>query len=343
METLTPRQQQILRVIALEYIANAMPVGSEHIARRYNLNASAATIRNEMAVLEAMGLIKQPHTSAARVPTGHGYRYFVDALLESSELPTEVQHQIRHQFHQIEFDTERWYELTAALLARYVGVLALVKPPHPTSARLKHLELVEVTESLVLLVAVLLDGTVGQHLVPLGEPAAPGALVETRNRLNARFAGKSAAEIATAASSHEGEGAGDLERSIVERLLKLLRQVDTGAARAPSVVGVANVLAQPEFSRAERARDIVEMAESGALVQQLPPLATDDVRTVIGEEIPLEVLHDCSLVIARYGAPEESGGVMAVLGPTRMRYWRAIRAMRYLRQVLDELRRDLRA
>src|SRR5437868_11771190 len=97
MEALTPRQRQILRAIALEHIASAAPVGSEHIGRRYNLNASAATIRHEMAVLEAMGFIRQPHTSAGRVPTAHGYRFFVDSLLGDSELTAEEQRVMRHQ------------------------------------------------------------------------------------------------------------------------------------------------------------------------------------------------------------------------------------------------------
>lgn len=337
MEPLTPRQKQILRVIALEHIASTQPVGSEQIVRRHSLGASSATIRNEMNVLEAMGLIRQPHTSAGRIPTARGYRYFVDVLLDEAELPPAEQRLIRHQFHQIELDTQRWHELTASLLARYVGALAVVTLPHSNRSRLKHLELVGINDSLVLMVAVLHDGTVVQHLVSPAEPTPQERLRETSNRLTELFAGKTAATIPDARLRLTG-----LDKRVAETLIKLLRQVDEGTSRPPRVAGVANVLAQPEFMRSDRARDIVELAESGALVQQLPPLVTSEgVHTVIGDENPIEALHDTGLVMTRYGAPDDVGGMLAVLGPTRMPYWRAITTLRYLRLVLDELLQEL--
>src|SRR5262249_42701183 len=198
------------------------------------------------------------------------YRYFVDSLLEASELQPGEQQQIRRQFQQIELDTQKWYELTASLLARYVGVLALVSPPHSSASRLKHLELVGISDTLTLLVVVLHDGTVAQHLVSPGEVPSQEALRETSNRLNAWLAGKTAAEIRAA-----GQTTG-FDQRVIETLVKLLRQVDQGVARSPSLAGFANMLAQPEFARTDRARDIVELVESGALAQSLPPLVEED-------------------------------------------------------------------
>ncbi|MCS7060163.1 MAG: HrcA family transcriptional regulator, partial [Anaerolineae bacterium] len=123
---LTPRQQAILKMVVQNYVATAQPVSSKSLIGRGKLNVSSATVRNEMAVLEEMGYLTHPHTSAGRVPTDQGYRYFVEHLLDDVELPSDEQNTIRHQFHQVKLEMSQWMQLASAVLARATRSAALV-------------------------------------------------------------------------------------------------------------------------------------------------------------------------------------------------------------------------
>src|SRR5438445_8402691 len=126
---ISERQRQILAIIIDEYISTARPVASEHIVGSYDLNVSSATVRNEMVELERAGLIAQPHTSAGRVPSDRGYRYFVENLMTPASLPLSEQRTIRHQFHQIEMDADEWVRLATSVLARTVHSAAVATAP----------------------------------------------------------------------------------------------------------------------------------------------------------------------------------------------------------------------
>jgi len=172
MQELAPRREAILGIVVREYIATATPVGSRTIAQRYGLGVSPATIRNEMAHLEEAGYLTHPHTSAGRVPTVKGYRYFVERLMEEVELPLAEQRMIRHQFHQAGMGLEEWMRLSAAVLAHTARAAALVTAPRAPLCRFKHLELISLRDPLVLLILVLQDGTVKQQMLTAAQPIA---------------------------------------------------------------------------------------------------------------------------------------------------------------------------
>src|SRR5512135_779728 len=160
MVTLTERQRLILALIIHTYVETALPVGSKSLIERYKLDTSSATIRNDMVELTEAGYLRQPYTSAGRVPTEEGYRYFVRQLMGQTELPSNTKRTIAHQFYQAGHDVDRWMRLAASVLAQHSQAASLVTAPHPEQSRFKHLELISTLGRQVLMVLVLSGGDV---------------------------------------------------------------------------------------------------------------------------------------------------------------------------------------
>src|SRR5436309_15775509 len=179
MTPLSERKQQILRALVEEYIHTATPVASETLVRKYRLNFSSATVRHELAGLEEAMLIHQPHTSAGRVPTDLGYRYFVEHLMRESTLSLDEQRLIRHQFYQVQDQLDQWVRLTASVMARLLHSGAVITPPRASEGRLKHFEVFSVTDLSALVVLVLMDGSVQQQRLLLETPALQDELSAT--------------------------------------------------------------------------------------------------------------------------------------------------------------------
>lgn len=339
---LTPRQREILKVLVQEYVATATPVGSAAIQQRGQLNVSSATIRSELGVLEELGYVTQPHTSAGRVPTAKGYRYFVEQLMERVDLPVPEQRMIRHQFHQIRLDLDQWMRLTAAVLARAAQSASLVTPPHATSSRFRHLELISVSNSVCLMILVLQDGSIHQELLLTSDPISQDALSRASNKLNALLYNRLASEI-QASGDPELAALGDWEAQVLQRVLELLRQADRRSISEIYQDGLANVMRQPEFAAAEKLRQVVEILERRTLLESILTriLNANGVQIIIGGEGPYEEIEDLSLVLSPYGIKGEASGVLGVMGPRRMPYARAVSAVRYVAQLMDRLIADV--
>ena len=180
---LSDRQKFILTLVVHEYIRTAIPVGSKSLVAQYQLEMSSATVRNEMGLLTEMGYLQQPHTSAGRVPTEEGYRYFVGRLLRRTELPDSTQYMISHQFYQTRPDVDEWMKLAASILASQSHAASLVTAPHSDKARFKHIELVATRGQQVLMVLVLLGGEIRQRFVTLDESISQERLSTTANQM----------------------------------------------------------------------------------------------------------------------------------------------------------------
>src|ERR1700693_2649440 len=170
MTPLSERKQQILRALVEEYIHTATPVASEALVRQYRLQFSSGAVRHELAGLEEAMLIYQPHTSAGRVPTDLGYRYFVEYLMRESALSLDEQRLIRHQFYQVQDQLDQWVRLTASVMARLLHSAAVMTSPRADVGRLKHFEVLSVTDLSAHLVLVLADGSVKQQRLLLETP-----------------------------------------------------------------------------------------------------------------------------------------------------------------------------
>jgi len=343
MIPLSQRKQQILRALVEEYIHSATPVASETLVRKYQFNFSSATVRHELAGLEEAMLIHQPHTSAGRVPTDLGYRYFVEHLMRESTLSLDEQRLIRHQFYQVQDQLDQWVRLTASVMARLLHSAAVMTPPRSAEGRLKHFELLSVSDFSAHLVLVLTDGTVKQQRLLLEDSIQQDELSAIAAHLNRLFQNKSASEVNTLLEQHDLT---PVEHLVASTIVHILEQHGDLFGDIFYREGLVNILEQPEYSRmgpeeerSERVRKIMEVLEQSRF---LPALASqlrqsDGVQIIIGGENEWDDMKDVSLVLSRYGQEGKIGGLLGVIGPTRMQYGRAIAVVRYMTQVMNEL------
>jgi heat-inducible transcriptional repressor len=187
MINLTERQKAILALVIRDYIETAQPVGSVRLMDHYGLRMSSATIRSEMVILTDMGYLRQPHTSAGRVPSEEGYRYFVRQLMGHADLPDPTKRTISHQFYQAGMDVDRWMRLAASVLAHQSQAASLVTAPHPEQPIFKHLELIGTFGRQVLMVMVLGGGDIHQQMLSLAEPVSQDRLSTAASQLNGLF------------------------------------------------------------------------------------------------------------------------------------------------------------
>ncbi len=333
---LTERQQSLLALIVRAYTETAKPIGSKKLLERYNLNVSSATVRNEMATLTDAGYLRQPHTSAGRVPTEAGYRYFVRGLLGDSELPNAEKRLISHQFHQAHADIEEWVRLSASVLAQHSHVASLVTTPRPERAIFKHLKLIATLGQQVLLVLVLQGGDVRQQILTLAQPIDQAQLETIASQITNACNSKDA-KFVSEQISHFSDLAEDITRLVAE----MMARADAVWAGEIYRDGITNVLAQPEFAQSDSARNALRLLEERSFLEEvlanvLSP-TVGGVQVVIGGEGGWEELRECSMVLTRYGAPGYATGAMGVVGPTRMAYGRTISAVRYVAGLLSEL------
>lgn len=336
---LSDRRSRILAFIVEDFVDSAQPIGSQALVERHALSLSSATVRNEMAALEDEGMITHPHTSAGRIPSHRGYRYYVSSLMGERGLAKQEQLKILHQFHQSARELENWTSLAASVLAQSLGNVALVTQPRVIEVRLKQVQLVELTENRALLIAVTMDGGAHQQTVEFPVPAHQEQLSRLANRLNADLSGKTAADI-----PHRDlpEPPGPIERIVVAALTDILLREQERTLEAPIVEGVRDMLRQPEFGHSDRMLDTLEAVDERRLRQAIPSDAVSEggLAIVIGDENREGPYQDMSFVLARYG-PQEGGGVVGVLGPTRMAYADAVAHVRYVSDLLTELMRRL--
>ncbi len=337
-EELTPRCQMVLRLVISEHIKVATPIGSRTISDLYDLGISPATVRHEMAVLEDKGYLTHPHTSAGRVPTEKGYRYFVEKLMGESNLSFAERRTINHQFHQARLDVEQWMRLAAAVLAHKVQGAALVTPPRSSLCCLKHIELISIRDAVVLLILVLQAGNVRQQLLTLSAPAYQDDLSRIAHELTHRWARLDEAAISTTLP-----GLPDVERLIAETVRDMMRHVDAHSGIDIYRDGLVNVLSQPEFFHSEGAQQIVRLLEERHFVEALVSdvIQHGGLQIIIGGEGRWQDLSEVSVVLARYGVEDEATGALGVLGPLRMQYERAVSVVRYIAQLMSDLMSDL--
>jgi heat-inducible transcriptional repressor len=337
MDELTARQQLILGLVVREYIGSAQPVGSRTV-QEYGLGVSSATIRNEMAQLEELGYLTHPHTSAGRVPTEQGYRYFVERLMSESSLPVDEQRMIRHQFHQVGVDLEQWMRLAASVLARTARSAAVVTSIKMEQSHLKHIELIAIQETMVLLVVVLDGGVVRQQMLSPDEAMSQDTLSQAANRLNDLCVGAAVQRVLLYRNQ-----VGAFEQQVLDVVAQIMHQVDRQSDLHLYRDGLINILHQPEFYVPESARNVVQIFEERTLLEDLltEMLEVGGVQVIIGGEGRWNELRECSLVVSPYGVSGEVTGALGVMGPMRMPYNRAISAVRYVAGLMSDLFGDL--
>ena len=337
---LDARQQSLLRAVIEEHVATAAPVGSMTLVERYPLGVSSATVRNILAELEAAGYLTHPHTSAGRIPTDAGYRYYVESIIDAVPLPPVDQLLIRHQFGQLEHANQQWFRLAATTIAAATHAAGLATPAKTRSARIRRIDLVSIGERLTSLIVVLHDGKIRQVLVSVDDAVGEGALAVAASQLDALAAGRTATDLERRLARLAGDAAADLMvRRIGEQVVRLLRESDAAALAEVFSDGLLNVMAAPEFAQADKLRRVFEALENRAYLAELFDAVTRDdrVQIFIGHENRVAAMSDVALVLMPYGRAGRAVGIVGVLGPTRMRYGQAIGTVRFVGGLMNEL------
>jgi len=324
-----------LLIIIRDYIDSAQPVGSKRLVEHYHLDLSSATIRNEMSALTELGYLRQPHTSAGRVPTEEGYRFFVGQMMNQAELPKAVQHTISHQFNQARADVDQWMHLAASVLAHQSQGASVVTAPRAESARFQHVELISTQGRQVLMVLVLIGGEVSQQLLTLAEPVTQEKLSQTATHLNGLLSGFAVDEIASTSTRFDV-----LDQDILFLIVQDMHRAAQSLSGEVYTDGLTNVLSEPEFAESDDARRALHLFEERSSLQDLLARTTTNsavggLQVLIGGEGGWEELRQCSMVLARYGVPGFATGTLGVLGPMRMSYARTIPTVRYVADLLS--------
>jgi heat-inducible transcriptional repressor len=323
---LDKRKAFILATVVYEYVATAEPVGSNTLTQKYNLGVSSATIRNEMAELEAGGYLVQPHTSAGRVPSDAGYRIYVDQLMRPEPLQNEEQRRIQDEFRAASRELGEVIEHTTRLLGQLSrNVAFVVSAPVRDSQTFRHVQLIWLSERTGLAIVVTSQGVAAQrHFDHVALEADD--FTRLSNRLNAAFSGKPLRDIASDDVARLVAEAG-LPAELVATLTAALADA-SGADEPPSIVssGAQHLLDQPEFQDLRKLRSILRIIEDQKALYDIVAdgLNGPGPSVKIGHELGSEEITECSVVAVPYRFGNEAVGVLAILGPRRMPYARLL-------------------
>ena len=328
------RTYAILRTLVEEYIGTASPVPSEIIARRSPIKVSSATVRNKMAELEEEGYILRPHISSGGIPSSKAYRFYIDTLDEGLEPPQETKRWIVNRFQRVEREAEAWIGMASTILSELSRNVAIVTYPKTPAPRVRYVHLVLIEEFLALLILVLEESRLKKHLIPLESPGDQENLTTVANKLTDVYTGLTYKEIMAKTVELT-----PLESAVTQGALSALKEDAKRSAAEYILNGLRLLLSQPEFDGRGKALAVLEVLEERTLVNRILAGAPGhgDVTLVVGDENDEESLKPFSIVLCQYGAPEESSGAVAVVGPPRMEYANVIGGMRFLSNYMGDL------
>lgn len=336
---LNERRRTVLSALVNEYVASVQPVGSKVLVERYRLGCSPATVRSELAALEETGLVFQPHISAGRIPTDSGYREYVNDMAASASgglQPSEAEG-VRRYYAEVEHELSDVLRETSALLSGLTSYVAVVAAPTLRRARIRRVTLVPLAARRALVVVVTDSGQVANRTIEFDADVSTEALSSVEAYLSRTLDGAVGDEAEGVRKTIEGvpgHEAGVALRAL-EVVLECLAEADDDRVLTG---GVSALLAHPEFSDPATVRPLVDLLEDGLSMLRVlsDVMRTHDVDVRIGHENPSSALEHTSFVAARYGSGD-SGGIVGVIGPTRMNYGRAISAVRTVSDTLTSV------
>lgn len=330
------RQQKILKAVVYRYITTGTPVGSKSLAASLNLGVSAATIRNELSKLEGMGYLYQPHTSAGRLPTDLGYRFYVDSLSGRTRLREEERKAIHTLFSQKTKELENLLQETSTLLSRLTSAAAMVIAPRLRRNTIKHVDLVNLAEDIILLVIITDTGRVEKKLIDIKGMDSDDDLEEVQTFLNRGLQGRGLDEMADLTESPEIDTlkSPQLAAKVVAVIKDILSEDEYEKV---FVGGTVNLLRYLDDEGAKRIEDLLKHFEEQYFLLNMLGEALGSKKTLIriGDENIYEELQSFSLVATPYAINEEMVGTVSVLGPTRMDYARVIPTVDFIAKSLS--------
>ncbi len=334
---LDARKLMILKAIIDEYVMSASPVGSRSVSRLDGFNLSSATIRNEMADLEYLGYLEQPHASAGRVPSDKAYRLYVERIMRRAQLSAEEINVIRAHLSMRFDEMEQVVKHTAQALSSVTHYAAMVLPPVLTANRLKHIQLVPLTEGRALVVVVTETGFTRDVIIRVPEDMGADELERLSRLMTNRFAGCRMDRIAERMASEMGEELYG-RRSFLNGMVEAVERKLAPSATSVEFMGASNMLNYPEYADMGKAQNFLAAVEGrDALYTLLRKADSLEFSITIGNENEHEELKDCSVVTATYRVGDTPLGSFGILGPTRMNYGKVLSVLEYMRKSLGEI------
>ncbi len=339
-EELNEREKNILRYVIQQFILTAAPVGSRSITKKYDVGVSPATIRNIMFDLEESGFILHPHTSAGRVPTDKGYRFYVDSLMELQKLKTSEKGIISKGFENKIIETDEIFRLTSELLSRITNQLAYISYPKIDSSIFEKLQIVSLSSSRVLVVISITSGLVKTITLEISSEIKTTQIESVQSLLNEKLNGLTFKEIRTTFTErfkdvHKDHAA--IIRLFVDSMDKIFNELKQ--ADNLFITGAKNVIKQPEFEHPERFQSVIELIEDKDIIvhilEKTGEQKQNQVFISIGSENEDEKLEDYSLITKEY-TMGNSTGTLGIIGPKRMEYSKVVSIVDYISKILTE-------
>lgn len=342
------RKVRILQAIVTDYVLTSKPVGSERLIDVYNLGVKSATVRNEMAELSEMGYLLQPHTSAGRIPTDRGYRYYVDELMDTQDtLSSEEVRNAALKQQEAQTEIEEILMQTCRTLSRLTFYPSIATDPTTDSTAVRHVYLTEASPRHLLMVVLLSTGRVEHRLVEIETTPGDSTLVQLSNYLNSLVDNRELDEVgrlAPACEPYELPNELAAHAGMLSRLIRVLAlTAQSLLERRVYLEGTNHILRQPEFQDVQRLENLLNaLEERGQIYHLLSQSLRGCYSTIlIGGEITYTSMHDCSVVTTTYHIGTRIAGYLGVVGPTRMHYERAVAAVGLMAQNLSAVLTNL--
>lgn len=335
---LDERKRHILKALINDYIVTAEPVGSRTIAKRYRLGISSATIRNEMADLEDMGYLEQPHTSAGRIPSDKGYRVYVDCLMGSEKLSNQEIELIKNSICSvIEGEINRIIKEMTKVLSALTNYTVMVMAPQTMNSMVKHIQLIAIDGLHVMAVVVTNFSVVNSSSITLSRPIDSDKLMTINNILNDKLKGLTLEEINLKIISevqNSVTGYSEIFNEIIPILYKSLKKRDKGEIY---LEGSSNIFNYPEYNAIDKAKQFLTMLDKKDLLRNLLSCDGDSIKISIGHENQYDEISDCSIVTSSYKIGDDVVGSLGIIGPTRMYYSKVTAILEYFISYLNDM------
>lgn len=340
MMFLDDRKKLILHAIIDDYISTAEPIGSRSVSKKHELGLSSATIRNEMSDLEEMGYLTQPHTSAGRIPSDKGYRFYVDQLMKACELTVDEINIIRSEMETKINELSQLLRQASATMSRFTRYTSMAATPERKNSVLKAVQVVPIERDSALVVVVTNAGIVKNSLVKIPETVSPEFLIRISNIFNDKLSGLTLEQINIVVIREIEFLIGSSQEillPILNGVTECINQIDS-----PEVYldGTRNILNFPEFSDVVKAREFLNMIDTkdmlSLILKNIDKDGRNGISIQIGKENKIEEMQDCSLITATYSLGGLVIGTIGIIGPTRMEYARVLAAMNYVRKKINE-------
>ena len=337
---LDDRKLRILQAIIDDYITTAEPVGSRTIAKKHELGLSSATIRNEMADLEEMGFLEQPHTSAGRVPSDKGYRLYVDQLMKINDLSESDIENIKNAMEVRINEMSQIIRNASVVMSQFTKYTSMAVTPQIKRSVLKAVQVVPIEPGKALVIVVTDSNIVRNSLIKIPEKVTPDYLIQLSNMLNDKLKGYTLEMLKKNFLSGEAEQLTslpyDLMKPILDGIEELIKLIDQ-----PEIYleGTTNILNFPEFKEVQKAKEFLSLLDEKKLMSEIlisNLMNENDIIIQIGNENVIQGIKDCSIVTASYSVNDQVIGSIGIIGPTRMEYSKVVSSLNYIRKKINQ-------